>query len=228
MIPEIKTKNIKPIIRKRIEEITEKLKSKPEVEGIVYLGGLANTEYKDFIDEFSDIDIGIFLNVNRKNIPNWLQPFSFYIPVEKQNGEEIIMEINMHQQILDEEEKNDWPDTKKEAYGYASEIVFDRNGKIKELIDRKTTFPKEYRKNLLSHLLSRINWSVKINPLKVIERGYIYNGEELLNQGLENLLDLLFVYNNKYPPHAKWKIAMLKYLNYCPCILKKNLKNALE
>ena len=49
MIPEIKTKNIKPIIRKRIEEITEKLKSKPEVEGIVYLGGLANTEYKDFI-----------------------------------------------------------------------------------------------------------------------------------------------------------------------------------
>ena len=141
MIPEIKTKNIKPIIRKRIEEITEKLKSKPEVEGIVYLGGLANTEYKDFIDEFSDIDIGIFLNVNRKNIPNWLQPFSFYIPVEKQNGEEIIMEINMHQQILDEEEKNDWPDTKKEAYGYASEIVFDRNGKIKELIDRKTTFP---------------------------------------------------------------------------------------
>lgn len=52
MIPEIKTKNIKPIIRKRIEEITEKLKSKPEVEGIVYLGGLANTEYKDFIDEF--------------------------------------------------------------------------------------------------------------------------------------------------------------------------------
>ena len=42
MIPEIKTKNIKPIIRKRIEEIIEKLKSKPEVEGIVYLGGLAN------------------------------------------------------------------------------------------------------------------------------------------------------------------------------------------
>ena len=48
------------------------------------------------------------------------------------------MEINMHQQILDEEEKNDWPDTKKEAYGYASEIVFDRNGKIKrygEVVD---------------------------------------------------------------------------------------------
>ena len=53
MIPEIKTKNIKPIIRKRIEEITEKLKSKPEVEGIVYLGGLANTEYKDFIEKFT-------------------------------------------------------------------------------------------------------------------------------------------------------------------------------
>ena len=36
-------KTINPI-NKRIEEITEKLKSKPEVEGIVYLGGLANTE----------------------------------------------------------------------------------------------------------------------------------------------------------------------------------------
>ena len=228
MIAEIRTTNIKSIIRERITEIIEQLKQRQEVEGIVYLGGLANTDYKDFIDEFSDIDIGIFLNVDRNNLPNWLQPFSFYIPVINQKNNEVIMEVNLHQQILKEEEESEWPDTKKEAYSYASEIVFDRNGKIKELINEKTKFPKEYRKILLSHLLSRINWNVKINPLKVIERGYIFNGEELLNQGLENILDLLFVYNNKYPPHAKWKITMLKGLEYCPENIENKLKECFK
>lgn len=70
MIEEIGTANIKSIIRERITEIIEQLKQRQEVEGIVYLGGLANTDYKDFIDEFSDIDIGIFLNVDRDNLPD--------------------------------------------------------------------------------------------------------------------------------------------------------------
>ena len=81
MIKGIKSQNIKPIVRKRIDKFVQQLKEKPEIEGIVYLSGLANTEYKDFIDEFSDIDIGIFLNVDREHLPNWLPPFSFYIVI---------------------------------------------------------------------------------------------------------------------------------------------------
>ena len=99
MIKGLKTQNIKPIVRKQMDEFVKKLKTKPEIEGIVYLSGLANTPYKDFIDEFSDIDIGIFLNVDREHLPNWLPPFSFYIMVENQNGKDKIMEVNFHQKM---------------------------------------------------------------------------------------------------------------------------------
>ena len=44
MIPEIKTKNIKPIIRKRIEEIIEKLK-------FAYYWFLLGTDFTDFHDK---------------------------------------------------------------------------------------------------------------------------------------------------------------------------------
>lgn len=125
MIQDIKTKNIKSRIRERIKDFTSKLMEHPEVEGIVYLGGLANTDYKDFIDEFSDIDLGIFINTEQNNLPTWLQPFSFYIPVVDENGNENIMEVNLHQQILSEERKCEWADTKREAYAYASEVIFD-------------------------------------------------------------------------------------------------------
>lgn len=214
MIKGLKTQNIKPMVRKQMDEFVKKLKTKPEIEGIVYLSGLANTPYKDFIDEFSDIDIGIFLNVDREHLPNWLPPFSFYIMVEDQNGEEKIMEVNFHQKIYDEEIKLQWHDYKKEFYKYASEVVFDRNGKIEKLIKEKTIFTEEYRKLQLSHLLSRIYWMVDVNSLNAVKRGLIYNGEDLLNQGLNYLTDLLFVFDKKYPPAAKWKISLLGNLDF--------------
>lgn len=228
MIQDIKTKNIKSRIRERIKDFTSKLMEQPEVEGIVYLGGLANTDYKDFIDEFSDIDLGIFINTEQNNLPTWLQPFSFYIPVVDENGNENIMEVNLHQQILSEERKCEWADTKREAYAYASEVIFDRNGEITDLIKEKTKLTPHYRKKFLAHLLSRINWSVKINPIKAVKRGFELNAEELLNQGMENMLDLLFVYNHRYPPHPKWKLAMIENLQYCPENIKAKIAECMK
>lgn len=224
MLEGIKTQNIKPIVRKRVERYIEELKKKDEVEGIVLLSGLANTEYKDFIDEFSDIDIGIFLNVDREHLPEWLQPFSFYIVVTDQNGDDKVMEVNLHQKIYSEEVNSNWGDHKKEFYKYASEVVFDRNGKIEKLINEKTIFTEEYRKLLLSHLLSRIYWNVIVNPTNAIKRGFLYNGEDLLNQGLSCVLDLLFVYNKMIPPAAKWKVSMLNKLKYLPKDIEKRVE----
>lgn len=226
MLEGMKTQNIKSIVRARVDKYVQQLKEKEEVEGIVYISGLANTEYKDFIDEFSDIDIGIFLNVDRKHLPDWLQPFSFYIVVTTENGEDKIMEVNLHQKIYSEEKNSQWNDYKKEFYKYASEVVFDRNGKIEELIKEKTVFTEEYRKLLLSHLLSRIYWNVTVNPINAIKRGLIYNGEDLLNQGLSCVLDLIFVYNKKFPPAAKWKVSMLKKLDYLPYNIEKRIEES--
>lgn len=225
MIKGIKTRNIKPVVRERMDKFVQKLKEQPEIEGIVYLSGLANTKYKDFIDEFSDIDIGIFLNVDREHLPNWLPPFSFYIVITDKDGIDKTMEVNFHQKIYNEEKNSQWHDYKREFYKYACEIVFDRNGKIEKLIKEKTVFTDEYRKLLLSHLLSRIYWMVEVNPLNAVKRGLIYNGEDLLNQGLNYVTDLLFVYDKKFPPAAKWKISLLGNLDFCPKDIEKRIEN---
>ena len=89
----------------------------------------------------------------------------------------------------------------------------------------KTVFTEEYRKLLLSHLLSRIYWMVEVNPLNAVKRGLIFNGEDLLNQGLNYVTDLLFVYDKKFPPAAKWKISLLNTLDFCPKNIEERINN---
>jgi len=216
MLNNIQTENIKPVAKARIQEFIERLKKYPEVEAIVCLGGLADTEYRDFIDKYSDIDISVFLNCDRDNLPDWLPTFSFYIPMELTNGKTEMMEVNLYQQILAEEEKSEWEDSKKEAYAYSSEVVFDRNGRVEALIKEKGQMTPEYRKLLLAHLFARIDWNVIKNPLREMERGYIFDGHTLLNQGMENLIELAYTYNGRYKPHPKWAIAMTDTLPQLP------------
>lgn len=228
MLTNVQTENIQHIVRERIVDFIERLKTFPEVEGIVCLGGMVNTGYRDFLDKYSDIDISIFLNCDREHLPDWLPNFAWEIPVEFPNGNKQLMEVNLYQQIIDEEEQCEWDDAKKEAYAYSSEVVFDRNNRVQNLIDKKTPMTPEYRKTLLAHILARIDWNIIENPLREMERGFMQDGHILLNQGVENLIDLIYTYNGKYKPHSKWAMAMTDLLQDVPNNFKERLSEAIK
>lgn len=212
-INRIKTENLKSSIRQRIVPYMNRLKELDFVEGIVLLGGLANTDSRNFMDKFSDVDMAIFIQGHKFEFTKFelLPDFEFHVPFEGR-----LLEINVHQQFCEDEKAVDWDEGKKEAYTYTSEIIFDRNGEVKQLIDTHTGFNEEYRCSRLSIILSQYYWLVNINPLRQIERGYLFNAMDLLNTGLDLLIEGIYLYNRRYRPHPKWRIEIAKDLPWLP------------
>lgn len=222
-IDRIKTKNKKAVIRKRIMPYIQRLKGQDYVEGVVLLGGLSNTPNRNFMDKFSDVDMAIFIKGSRSqfNGIDKLPDFEFHIPLDHE-----LLEVNVHQQFMEDEKEAFWDEGKKEAYTYTSEIIYDESGRVKELIDHKVAFDEKYRSLRLSIILSQYYWLVNINPLRQVERGYILNGMDLLNTGLDLLIEGIYLYNRRYRPHPKWRIEIAKDLAWTPTDFVENLKDA--
>ncbi|MBE0662550.1 MAG: sugar phosphate isomerase/epimerase [Bacteroidales bacterium] len=224
----IKTKNIWTDARKHILEFAENLASKPEVEGVVVLGGLADTTFRRHIDDCSDLDIAVFINVpealgysNSKEfvrdkqefLPEWLPEFQFYIPVNK-----MMMEVNCHQLIYQIEISPDlqWDESKIEAYKFTGEVLFDRHGLIKDLIFNKTAFIAEKSNRKLIILAGQLPWYSWINPEKQLKRGYPEACHYLLNKALDLILEMVYNINDREKPHHKWLIQTSETLNWLP------------
>lgn len=212
-IERIKTVNIKNEIRNRIMPYVYKLTSLSFIEGVVLLGGISNTPSRNFMDKFSDVDMSIFIEGSRKNFVFWneLPDFEFHIPFGSR-----MLEVNVHQQFVDDEYANVWNEDKKEAYAYTCEIIYDKYGKVFDLISEKTKFDEEYRKKRLSIILSQYLWLVNINPLRQIERGYKFNAMDLLNTGVDLFIEGLYLYNRRYRPHPKWRMEVVRDLEWVP------------
>lgn len=224
-INRIKTINLKTEIRTRVMPYIQRLSKQEYVEGMVLLGGLSNTSNRDFMDKFSDVDMSIFIDGSRTKFTsfNQLPDFEFHIPYQ---GE--MLEINVHQQFIEDEINKEWDESKKEAYSYTSEIVIDRHGKIADLIASKTAFNDEYRRRRLSIILSQYYWLVNINPLRQVERGYCLNGMDLLNTGIDLLLEGIYLYNRRYRPHPKWRVEIAFDLEWTPDNMKELLTESFQ
>lgn len=235
-LDKIKTTNVINEVREELFKYLEKIKKKEKVIGIVLLGGVADSSYRRFLDKYSDIDIAIFLDVlqsdksedikkfsltNQKLIPEWLPEFSYDFPVNN----ELKLEINIHQLFLQYEskEQNLWSESKKEAYLYTGEIYYDPTNKISELIEKKTRFDLAHRKERIITLAGQKSWYIDINPLIQIERGYHLNAHQLLNKGLDNFIECLYLYNKKYRPHDKWLLEIAQDLEWTPNDFKEKL-----
>lgn len=217
-IDRIKTNNLLEDTRKAVWSFVEKLKEKNEVVGIVFLGGLAQTGCRRFIDYYSDIDLTIFLDIpqaegyisskkfareNQEILPRWLPEFQFDIQV---NGE--WKEVNCHQLIIQIESNinRPWDESKKEAYLYDSEILYDDvEQTIKKLIESKCQWnEEESRKNLIT-VLSQIGWYGWINPFIQYNRGFPWHSHMLLNNAIELVIQAFYILHKKYRPHMKWR-----------------------
>jgi len=239
MTQELKTKNIVSDARNLIWPFVQRLRQQDAVEGIVLLGGLSNTADGNFIDCFSDLDMTVFLNSsissgvidikafalqNQNLFPAWLPEFQFYIP--SISGQ---FEINIHQLIYSYENQVhvQWNESKKEAYAYSSEIVFDRKGLIKNLIDEKIKYDLDNRKKRLTIIAGQIEWHVLINPERQVVRGRTCCAHDLLNEGVELIVESLYLFNKRYRPHKKWRLEESFLLDWTPVHYRENILNGL-
>ena len=217
----IKTKNLKNEMRKLIEPFLLNLKKKDDILAILLLGGLSNNNVRSHLDEFSDIDVSIFIK-SKENIPDYIPNYEFYIFDD--NGREI--EVNVHQMIIDVEKEVLWDEGKKEAYSHA-EYYFERTSEARNLIDTKIAFDEEYRRNRLALILGQYKWYVEINPLRAIKRGFLVNAFDLLNKGVELFYEALYLLNREYQPHAKWRFEASCDLKWVPNNYRDKMERAI-
>jgi len=221
-----KTVNIKPYIENLVYDFVERLKNKKEVEGIVLLGGLG---VRNFLDKHSDVDIAVFVNYQDHELklpPAWLPRFDFHVKLPKPiEGIEDI-EFNVHQQILSAELDHEWDEGKKEAYSRGN-VVYDRRGFLTKFLEDKLAYSAEERQRKLIEIIGQLPWYSEINPRRQIERGFIHNAHDLLNQTGEMIVEALFLFNRRYRPHKKWRLETSFRLPWVPRKYEVYMKEAL-
>ena len=183
-------------------KIMEELKKIPEVEGVMFLGGVA----RNFADVDSDIDLAVFSN---EKLPNLSVGENF----DENNIDIEFWNIKLNESF------EEWGQVQKEAYQEGI-IVFDRNGKVKDYID-KTLFYSD--KTFLLEFGERffhLAWHGLIyTPYRNKSiRGYHWilpsdlwykrnnpeNGFVILQNCSMIFIELLFVLNRRWIPDFKW------------------------
>jgi len=194
----MENKNIVKQTLKEIEPFLTSLKKERWVKGIVLLGGLGR---RNFIDKFSDIDISIF--TSEKDKSKFPLPFEFHYYLKNR-----VLEFNIHQVVLEKEYDKSWEEGKKEAYSRAI-IYFDPTNKINGLIRKKTKYNKLESYKRLIWIVQQYKWRGQIHSIRACKRGFPEAGHDLLNECIDLLVESIYIINEKYLPHKKWRLNYL-------------------
>ena len=202
-------------------KVMEELKKNPLVEGVMFLGGVA----RNFADIDSDIDIAVF---SKNALPNISLGENFY------DGN---IDVEFFNVKLNESSEN-WDQVQKEAYqeGY---IAFDRNGYVKEYLDKALFYSEEeFQREYVARLFHLAWHGYVYTPYrnKTI-RGYSWilpsdlwykrnnpqNGFFIMQQCANILMESLFVINKKWIPDFKWLWIKSQKLDYLPKDYKEKM-----
>lgn len=243
-LEDIQTANLWHTLRPVLVDYLQHFVDYPEVEGVVILGGAAATRERRFLDRFSDLDASIFISLDlppdardlsirefldhyQTLLPTWLPPFEVHIPCARHPEREV--EINIHQQIIELEKDpfNLWSEPRREAYAETSEILFDRSGRVGELIREKIAWDDDRARRKLLEVLGQARWSGVVNPPRQIERGFPHNGHDLLNEALDLIVHAVYLVNRKYRPHRKWRLQRAFHLPLAPANFRSRLLEAM-
>lgn len=195
----MKTENLFDVTLKEIEPFLKSLKKEKWVKGIVLLGGIGK---RKFIDRFSDIDLSVV--ISKKDKKQFPLPFEFHYFINNK-----ILEFNIHQLILEDEKKRKWDEGKKEAYSRAL-IYFDPDNEISDLINNKTKYEKEDHYNKLIWIIQQYKWRGQIHSVRACKRGFPEVAHNLLNECIDFLVEAVYIINERYLPHKKWRMAYIK------------------
>ncbi len=209
-----KTKNINKDIKKDISAFLKRLEACDYIEGIVLLGGLGK---RNFSDKFSDIDISLFYN--KKIDKNKHLPFEFHYKITDRT-----YEFNIRELYYQEELKMKWDESKKEAYANGI-VILDKKERIQKLINQKTKYSTNNDIERLIYIMQQYIWRGQIHTIRSYHRGYPEGAHLLLNECIELLLEAIYIINEQYQSHLKWRFSNLIEMDILPKDALKNFRN---
>jgi hypothetical protein len=218
MNPRFKTTNLSEKLLQGTQQYIDELKKFPEVVGILITGGLA----RGFTDKFSDIDIEFFLH--KDDFDRWERKSPTELKRKLYNTDVEIEFLNFENYSDTNNDGSNWTMENRWDKSHAK-IVYDPNGKIRNLLQAKVTFREDELKNSIKRAHTYAHWFGNMVSESWLERGDILSACSSINIALENFVDFLFLANGEFIPHKKWKFFYVKELGSLPTNFSERFNN---
>jgi predicted nucleotidyltransferase len=209
--------------RRVAEGLASKIASCKGVTGIVFTGGLV----RGFADEFSDVDITVFLSERDERLRRQIRGIG--LDEERHSGIDIDLEV------YSLEDFKRWK--LGEAYTWELsrvEIVFDPKGETKKVLGEKLKAPKGFWMKSIVVCGEYLKWYSCPKKEEVgtiaqawIERGDLPAAHYCLNYAVDLLIRLIFALNKQFLPAPKWRLFYSYSLKWLPTDYKELVKEAM-
>lgn len=184
--------------------------------GITLNGGMS----RGYADQFSEIDLVIFLNQDTYNLwNNGKSP----VPTGITKFNNYLYDIKLVN--LEEEKHKSRDNIALWDLSYAK-VLYDPSGEIKKLIEDKLN--DKPRQLQAEGLLFSCWWYFRLAGDIWIYRGDIAQGHYILNGAVTKLVEALFQVNGEYIPHEKWIIHFSRTLSWTPDQWEERLLEAMN
>jgi hypothetical protein len=204
-----KTKNLSKKLLQGTQQYIDEIKTFPEVIGILITGGLA----RGFTDQFSDIDIELFLN--KKDFGKWERKSPIELNRKLYNNDVEIEFFNFDEHNDENNDNSIWTMENRWDKSH-SKLVYDPNGKVQKLLKSKVIFRRNELKNSIKRAHTYAYWFGNMIAESWLERGDILSASSSINIAMDNLINFLFLINGEFIPHKKWKFFYVKELSSLP------------
>ncbi|MCK2212393.1 hypothetical protein MF672_001050 [Actinomadura sp. ATCC 31491] len=222
------------MLRAVLDDYVARLAEKPEVAGVVILGGLARTGSRRFVDRTSDLDVSCFLSLPvppellrlhirdflvhvQPYLPSWVPNFKFLVPGSF-SGLDWDVPLNNHQHVLEYEiqEHVQWDWHALEMYANGSEVVYDPTGDVAKLIAQKLETGRIEQREAVIRLLAFGRVLAKDTAGQCVARGHHAVAHDVLNEVLREVTTAWYALSDRFAPFVKWRIANLPSLDWAP------------
>lgn len=209
--------------RRVADGLVEKIVANEDVEGVIFIGGLV----RGFVDRYSDLDVTVFLG--REDAALRRRIYELASAEERRSDIEVDLEVH----VLQDFAKRKWSEAERFEFSKA-EIVFDRNGKVAKLFEKRLKVPREFWVKRLAVCAEYLKWYCC--PLRVsvgtvaeawVDRGDLAAAHYCVSYGVDLFLEALFAVNGEFLPPPKWRIFYSYRLKWLPGGYEALLKEAM-
>ncbi len=133
--------------------------------------------------------------------------------------------VNIHQHVMELEVEPDrhWNEACKQAYRDTAEVIYDRGGHVAQLLREKTRWDDDEARVALIKILGQLSWYVSLNPIRQLDRGLPHHAHDLLNHGVDLIVEAIYLVNHRLCPHRKWRLQEAFHLPRIPESFKSRI-----
>jgi len=210
-----------------LKKIAELLRSKivmnEGVAGVVFTGGLI----RGFADKYSDVDIIVVLSEKDENLRRKIRK----IGEDEQRRSGVDVDLEVH--FLEDFRTRNWDEMAMWDFSH-SDIVFDPEGKVGKLFEKRLRVPKSFWLKRIIIYGEYVTWyccppheNVGTIAEAWVDRGDLVSAHFCLGYAVGLLIKMIFALNREFRPPPKWEIFCSYTLKWLPPNYKKLIEEAL-